>query len=256
MCCFLRENGHWGRGKIAIFMKCCIIGLGVFGKNLARDLAQLGADVLAIDRRDDNVEQIKDEMGAAIVMDFDDPAALSHFPIAEMDAVVIAIGDDFERSMALTMKAQELGAKRVVCRVLSPMHERLLRLLKVDRLVVPEEVAARGLAHSLLMRGVVDGFDMGNGHSIIEAAVPGALVGKSLIDSAADFKRADVRIVTIKRVNNGPGPGNGAGGEPGQPVRRRTLGIVTMEEVFKADDIFVLFGPEKNLRVFLEEHAR
>ncbi|MDR1010956.1 MAG: TrkA family potassium uptake protein [Opitutaceae bacterium] len=234
-------------------MKCCIIGLGVFGKNLARDLARLGADVLAIDRREDNVEQIKDEVGAAVVMEFDDPAPLAHFPIEEMDAVIIAIGNDFEHSMALTVKAQELGAKRIVCRVLSPMHERLLRLLKVDRLVVPEVVAARGLAHSLLMRGVVDGFDMGNGHSIIEASVPALLVGKSLTDSAKDFKKADVRIVTIKRIRKGV-LGKLAK-SPDTPVKRRTLGIVTMDEIFQADDIFVLFGPEKNLLLFLEKYS-
>jgi trk system potassium uptake protein TrkA len=234
-------------------MKCCIIGLGVFGKNLARDLARLGADVLAIDRREDNVEQIKDEVGAAVVMEFDDPAPLAHFPIEEMDAVIIAIGNDFEHSMALTVKAQELGAKRIVCRVLSPMHERLLRLLKVDRLVVPEVVAARGLAHSLLMRGVVDGFDMGNGHSIIEASVPALLVGKSLTDSAKDFKKADVRIVTIKRIKKGV-LGKLAK-SPDTPVKRRTLGIVTMDEIFQADDIFVLFGPEKNLLLFLEKYS-
>ncbi|MDF9827784.1 trk system potassium uptake protein TrkA [Ereboglobus sp. PH5-5] len=234
-------------------MKCCIIGLGVFGKNLARDLAQLGADVLTIDRRDDNIAQIKDEVGAAVVMDFDDPTPLAHFPISEMDAVIVAIGDDFEHSMALTMKSQELGAKRIVCRVLSPMHERLLRLLKVDRLVVPEEVAARGLAHSLLMRGVLDGFDMGNNHSIIEATVPAKLVGKSLTESAEDFKVAGVRIVTIKRVEKGLLDGLRKISD--QSVKRRTLGVVTMSEIFQADDIFVLFGPEKNLRSFLETYS-
>lgn len=235
-------------------MKCCIIGLGVFGKTLARDLAQLGADVLAIDRREDNVSMVKDDVGAAVVMDFEDPSPLAHFPIDEMEAVIVAIGDDFEHSMALTMKAQELGAKRIVCRVLSPMHERLLRLLKVDRLVVPEEVAARGLAHSLLMRGVVDGFDMGNNHSIIEATVPSKLAGKSLTESAEVFKKAGVRIVTIKRVDQGLLGGLLKNAEQSS-VKRRTLGVVTMDEVFQADDIFVLFGPEKNLRLFLETYS-
>ncbi len=234
-------------------MKCCIIGLGVFGKNLAINLAQLGAEVLAIDRREENVSVIKDEVGAAVVMDFEDTTPLSRLAINEMDAVIIAIGDDFEASMAMTVKAQELGAKRIVCRVLSSMHERLLRLLKVDRLVVPEEVAARGLAHSLLMRGVVDGFDMGSGHAIIEAAVPDALVGKNLTQTAELFKKHAVRLVTIKRREHRPLDKliNTAAGE----VRRRTLGVVGLDEVFAKDDIFVLFGGEKGLRAFLEENA-
>lgn len=234
-------------------MKCCIIGLGVFGKNLALNLAQLGSEVLAIDRREENVSVIKDEVGAAVVMDFEDTTPLSRFAISEMDAVIIAIGDDFEASMAMTVKVQELGAKRIVCRVLSTMHERLLRLMKVDRLVVPEEVAARGLAHSLLMRGVVDGFDMGSGHAIIEAVVPAGLVGKNLQQTAESFKNNEVRLVTIKRKEHRPLEKLLSGQDA--EIRRRTLGVVPLDEIFAADDVFVLFGAEKGLRSFLEQNA-
>ncbi|MDR2863148.1 MAG: TrkA family potassium uptake protein [Puniceicoccales bacterium] len=240
-------------------MKCCIIGLGVFGKNLVYDLAELGAEILAIDRRDDNVAAIKDVVDAALVMDFDDSAALATLPIREMDVVVMAIGDDFEKSMELTIKAQELGARRMVCRVLSPMHARLLRLLKVDRLVVPEEVAAKGLAHSLLMRGVIGAFDMGNGHSIIEAKVPAGLVGKSIKDNVEVFKKADVRIVTVKRLSSrllAKLAKEGEDVDPDGTARRRTLGIPDTEEPFQEDDVLVLFGKEKKLKSFLEEHAK
>jgi trk system potassium uptake protein TrkA len=234
-------------------MKCCIIGLGVFGKNLAINLAQLGAEVLAIDRREENVSLVKDEVGAAIVMDFEDPSPLGRLAIPDMDAVVIAIGDDFESSMAMTVKVQELGARRIVCRVLSPMHARLLRLMKVDRLVVPEEVAARGLAHSLLMRGVVDGFDMGSGHAIIEAAAPKALIGKNLLQTAALFKTHHVRLVTIKRKEPIAFSKLLLGSDT--EVRRRTLGVVDLNELFASDDVVVLFGSEKGLRLFLEENG-
>ena len=106
-------------------MKCCILGLGVFGRNLATDLAQLGAEILAIDPKEENVSLIKDEIDHAILADFNDPSILDNFPIREMDAVIVAIGDDFEKSISMTIKVQEMKAKRVVCRVLSPMHERL-----------------------------------------------------------------------------------------------------------------------------------
>lgn len=234
-------------------MKCCIIGLGVFGKNLAINLAQLGAEVLAIDRKEENVSIVKDEVEAAVVMDFEDPTPLSRLAIDEMDAVVVAIGDDFECSMAMTVKAQELGSKRVICRVLSPMHARILRLMKVDRLVVPEEVAARGLAHSLLMRGVVDGFDMGDGHAIIEADIPATLVGRDLSGTAELFRKHDVRLVTIKRIDSRPLEKLLNAGAT--DVRRRTLGVVSVQEKFEAGDVFVLFGNEKGLRTFLEENA-
>jgi trk system potassium uptake protein TrkA len=153
----------------------------------------------------------------------------------------------------MTIKVQEMKAKRVVCRVLSPMHERLLRLLKVDRLVVPEEVAARGLAHSLLMRGVVDGFDMGNGYSIIEAKLPG-LKGGSLLEKGPVFKKTEVRIVTIKRIVSSIV--RRLSKKDGNSEKRETLGVPALDEIFQEDDIFVLFGREKKLRIFLEEYAK
>lgn len=232
-------------------MKCCIIGLGVFGRNLARCLSQLGADVLVVDRKDENISAIKDDVSAAVVMDFADPTPLESLPIPEMDVVVVAIGDKFEDSMAITVKVQELGARQIVCRVLSPMHERLLRLMKVDRLVIPEEYAARGLAHSLLMRGVVNGFDMGSGHAIIEARVPKRLAGKNLAATSNEFRQAGVRLITIKRVERSTLAGflAPATGEE----RRTTLGVVELNEPFRPDDVFVLFGKEKGLRTFLED---
>jgi trk system potassium uptake protein TrkA len=245
-------------------MKCCVIGLGTFGQNLSLELARLGAEVLAVDYREENISLVKDEVADARVMDFADTTVLEKLSLREMDAVVVAIGDNFEQSLCITIKAQELKARRVICRVLSPVHERLLSLLKVDRLVVPEKVAAHGLAHSLLMRGVVDGFEMGDGYSVIEAKVPG-LQGGSLREKGEIFKKADVRIVTIKRVkqgiieklvtkNGGAGAGGAAGG--GAIVEKReTLGVPALDEVFQGDDVFVLFGREKKLRAFLEEYG-
>lgn len=232
-------------------MKCLIVGLGVFGRHLALHLSQLGAEVVALDRREENVSAIKDEVCAAAVIDFSDPSPLARFPINEMDAVIIAIGDDFEASMAFTMRARELEAKRLVCRVLSPMHRRLLRLLKVERLVVPEEFAARGLAHSLLMRGALDGIDLGSGHAMVEIATPPALAGQSIAKKADLFRRHDVRLITIKRPERNL-LGNLLKPDPEAPQATRTIGTPGLDEPFLPGDILVLFGPEKGLRAFLD----
>ncbi len=224
-------------------MKFCIIGLGVFGKTLARNLTALGVEVLAIDRKEENVSIIKDEVGAAAVMDFDDPSPLERFPIDEMDAVIIAIGDDFEASMLMTARAQDLGAKRLVCRVLSPVHARLLRLMKVDRLVIPEEVAACGLAQSLMMRGVVNSFDLGDSHAIIETPVPQGLIGKKPAAEKALFREAGVSLVAVKRTERRflgrlvP--------EEGEEAKRKVIVFPDEEFVLSTSDVLVLFGPEK-----------
>jgi trk system potassium uptake protein TrkA len=232
-------------------MKALIVGLGVFGRSLATHLAQLGAEVVALDRREENVSLIKDDVEAAAVIDFSDTTPLGRFPLDEMDAVIIAIGDDFEASLAFAMKARELGARRLICRVLSPMHERLLRLLKVDRLVVPEEFAARGLAQSMLMRGAVEGIDLGSGHAIVEAALPAQMEGQTIAGLTALFRKHDVRLVTIKRPDRKLLT-RLLKTDPDAPVPTRTLGTIALDVPFVAGDILVLFGSVKNLRNFLE----
>lgn len=233
-------------------MRYLIIGLGVFGRNLAHHLAEQGAEVLAMDRREDTVAAVKDEVATAVTAPFDDPTVLERFPIREFDAVILAIGDDFEASLAFTMKAQELGARRLVCRVLSPMHERLLRLLKVDRLVIPEEFAARGLAHSLFLRGVVNGTDLGSGYALVDVHVPERFIG-----STAEWRRSlmeahGVSLVTVKRPERGLMEVV-AGKSPDPEAPLRTLGHIASGEALKAGDQLVLFGRDKDLRRFLEE---
>jgi trk system potassium uptake protein len=230
-------------------MKYLVIGLGIFGRNLASNLTRLGAEVIALDRKEENVSAVKDEVCTAATIPFDDPGVLSRFPIDELDAVLIAIGDDFEASMAFTVKAQELGAKRLVCRVLSPMHERLLGLLKVDRVVVPEEFAARGLAHSLLLRGAVNGIDLGSGHALVEVAIPPRLVGQTITSRLDLFKKHNIRLVTIKRPDDTL---LGKVLRGGAKESLRTLGTIAIDQPFKEGDLLVLFGPENGLRPFIE----
>ena len=175
----------------------CVIGLGVFGRHLCRHLASLSAQVLAIDCREENVAAVKDYASAAIELDFNNLARFGNYSLEKMDAVFIAIGDDFEASMTLTARMQELKVKKLIVRVLSPMHEHLLNLLGVDRIVVPEEFAARGLAHSIMMRGAVDGYDLGDGHIIVEAETPNGLVGRTLREATEKFRRNSILLVTI-----------------------------------------------------------
>lgn len=243
-------------------LQYCVIGLGVFGRHLCRHLASLSAQVLAIDCREENVAAVKDYVAGAIELDFNNLAPFENYSLEEMEAVFIAIGDDFEASMALTVRMQELKVKKLIVRVLSPMHERLLKLLRVDRIVVPEEYAARGLAHSIMMRGALDGYDLGDGHIIVEAETPNGLVGRTLREASEKFRKNSILLVTIKRSDEKPKTREHHDEAVlDRDVRiedwsRRTLGVPKLADRFEKSDVLVLFGAETNLREFLDELAR
>lgn len=56
--------------------KFCIIGLGYFGLNLALNLAEEGAEVLAIDIREERTDLLQDKVSLAVTMDSTDIKAI------------------------------------------------------------------------------------------------------------------------------------------------------------------------------------
>ncbi len=53
-------------------MRYRIIGLGIYGSNLARDLTDMGHEVIGADIRAANVEAIKDYISTAYILDSTD----------------------------------------------------------------------------------------------------------------------------------------------------------------------------------------
>ena len=93
-----------------------VIGLGLFGQALARQLCMLGAEVLAMDVRPALVQQVANDVTHAVVGDAQDKEVLRALGVRDMDCAVIAIGDDLAASVLITMNLQELGVPYIVCK--------------------------------------------------------------------------------------------------------------------------------------------
>ena len=116
--------------------KFCVIGLGYFGLNLSLILSREGAEVLSIDNDMERVDMVSDNVTHSICMDSTDERALRSIGLKDMDAVIVAIGEGFQSSIMTTALLQEIGVKRIYNRVTSPIHERLLKLMGIQDLLV------------------------------------------------------------------------------------------------------------------------
>lgn len=224
-------------------MKFCVIGLGTFGKSLARALSAIGGEVMALDSNEDNINAIKDEVSLAAIVDGTNLQHLRKLPFQEMEAVIVAIGESFEASLLTTAHLQELKVKRIICRVVNPVHEKLLNLMNIPDRIVPEIMAANRLAKSLMFTGVINTFELSQGYSIVEAMAPKSLLGQSLLE--VDLRRRfNLNLVTVRQTST----------IPSQNPRDRgnILGIIPPEYRFRQGDILVLFGREVDIRGFLE----
>lgn len=223
-------------------MKFCIIGLGIFGTNLARVLNRLGAEVLAIDRDAERVDTLKDEVAHALVLDSTDAKSLRQLPLHEMDSVIVAIGEDFESSMLTVAHLQEMGIKNLVCRSINAIHGRLLGLLQIGKIVLPEKMAAERMGRSLMLRQVEDAYALSAEYDIVEVAVPEQFIGQTLAHAALR-NRYQLNLVTVKKAESGLAAGE----------THRVLGVVPPDYAFQAGDVLILFGKEKDVRRFLQD---
>jgi len=157
-----------------------VIGLGLFGQALARQLCSLGAEVLAMDIRSDLVQQLANDVTHAVVGDAQDKEVLRALGIRDMDCAIIAIGDDLAASVLITMNLQELGVPYIVCKAHDETHRRVLEKLGVQRVVIPEKDQAQRLARSLHSHNVLEYIELSEEYGILEVPAPKSWVGKSL----------------------------------------------------------------------------
>ena len=157
-----------------------VIGLGLFGQALARQLCQLGAEVLAMDVRGELVQQVANDVTHAVVGDAQDKEVLRALGVRDFDCAIIAIGDDLAASVLITMNLQELEVPYIVCKAHDETHRRVLEKLGVDRVVIPEQENARRLGRSLHSHNVLDYIELSEDYGILEVPAPKSWVGKTL----------------------------------------------------------------------------
>ena len=222
--------------------KFTVIGLGYFGLNLALRLVEEGAEVIAVDRDEQRVDHLRDKVSYVVCMDTTDMRALQKLGLRDMDAVIVAIGENFESSLLTTALLQEIGVKRIINRVTSPTHERLLKLMNITDLLVPEAEAANQLVKRLMLKGVVGAFELSREYSIIELSTPDSFIGQTVFDLNLR-NRYSLNLVTIKRIERKRGLLT-----LGEHEVVRIVGVPTPETVIEENDILVLFGREKDIK--------
>lgn len=174
-----------------------VIGLGGFGASVARTLVNQGNTVLGIDENTAIVRHLADHLTQTVAMDATDEAALREIDIATFDTVIVAIGQEFEDSVLVTVALKELGVRRVVAKALTERQRTVLLRVGADRVVLPEQEAGQRLALELSEPGLLDLIAVGAHHQIVELPVPRSLVGQTL--EAANLRRFDATVLAVKR---------------------------------------------------------
>jgi trk system potassium uptake protein TrkA len=204
-----------------------ILGLGRFGSSLARTLYALGHDVLAVDEREDIIQDISDSVTHAVQADATDENSLRALGLRNFDVAVVTIGSNIQASILVTLIVKELGVKYVVAKAQSELHAKVLYKIGADRVVFPERDMGVRLAHNLVSSNVLDFIELAPDYSIVEIAALPEWEGKTLKD--LDMRaRYGINIMAIKRdeeINISP----------------------RADDVIKTNDILVVIGSNEDL---------
>ena len=176
----------------------CIIGLGEFGSELARELSRQ-FEVLALDQDANLVNAISDEVQRAMTLDVRDFASLSSVVTQDFDEAVVSIGESLESSILATLHLKRIGVPVIRAKAKSKDHASILRSIGASDIIFPERETAQRVAAQMINPNLLDFIPLAEDYQVIDLASPNAFCGKSLreLNLRKDF---GVFVIAIKEL--------------------------------------------------------
>lgn len=212
-----------------------VIGLGQFGTSVAKNLANLGTDVIAIDRDERRVDAVSDVVPQAMVADATDRNVLAELRIDTLTTALNTIGDQFlEGSILATALLRQLGAPRLIARATTELHKRILLAIGADEIVEPEHEIGAVVARRLARSGLVSQFDLGFNMIAVEIDTPEVWIEQTLADLELRKKRG-ITVVAVRR--------SGA----------KEWVIPDASDPFRRGDVVLALGRQENIDALIKE---
>ena len=157
-----------------------LIGLNNFGSMIAKQLHELGHQVMAVDRDEKRINAILPIVTDAQIGDSTNEAFLRSLGINNYDVCIVAIGNDFQSSLETTSLLKELGGRLVVSRADREVQAKFLLRNGADEVMNPEKQIAEWAAIRYASNHILDYIRLDDDHAIYEVSVPKEWVGKSI----------------------------------------------------------------------------
>jgi trk system potassium uptake protein TrkA len=208
-----------------------VVGLGMLGRTVARELVQRGVDVVAVDMDPELVQSMADELPLAVRLDSTNREALMQQGVDQVDAALVAIGENFEAAVLTTALLKEFGIKRVISRAKTEQEARILTLVKADEVVLVEEMVAKRLATRLMSPSLVDMVQLGPGMSLAKLEASKEMLGKTL--SSLKFRQKyGLNVVAVIKA------------DPEAAEDSAAL-LPDPQEVIEEGDVLLVDGPDE-----------
>lgn len=157
-----------------------IIGLGKFGLHMAQKFIENGHEVMAIERDEARADNASSIIQNILIGDATEERLMQSVGVADFDLAVIALSNDFQATLEITVLLKDLGCKYIIARATSDKHKKLLLRNGADHVVYAEREAAERLAVIHGDDNVFNFIELTPEVGIYEVVVPAAWCGKSI----------------------------------------------------------------------------
>ena len=174
-----------------------VFGLGRYGMAVAEELVRNGAEVLAVDLIQENVDNAAKTIPVCKCADITRPDVIERLGISNIDVVIIAMASNLEASVMAVTLCKEAGVKTVIVKCGNEMHQTIFYRVGADKVIFPEKESGTRLAKNLLTSGFAEMIELSDDVSMVELDVKDEWAGKTLIELNLR-KKYDMNVVAIR----------------------------------------------------------
>jgi trk system potassium uptake protein len=209
--------------------RAVVIGLGIFGFNVAKTLYESGFDVTAIDKNKEIIQKIRDHSTKAILADGTDKDVMESIGIHEDDIVIISFGEDLAASTLITLHLKELKVKQIIVKAPNEDHKHVLEKVGATEVIIPEREMATKVARSLISPNVLDYIPLAGNYTICEMVPPANFYGKT-IGGLHLRSKFHIDVIAIKEV-----------------LSDQVKMVPPADYIIKDTDVLVVIGKEQDI---------
>lgn len=180
-----------------------VLGLGVFGSTIAKELGEQHYDVIAVDKDLIDVNRVEEYVVQAVQGNITDLELLESIGLSNCDAVVIGTGSNLEASVLAVMNCKKLGIKKIIAKAKNRTHMEILLEIGADEIIRPEKEMGDKVARNIMRNNILDVINLDEDNSIIEFTAPERWIGRSLKDLDLR-KKYKINVIGMKSSPDGP----------------------------------------------------
>ena len=159
-----------------------VLGLGIFGRAVARQLSQFDQDVIAVDMKENIVNEFGNIVTKAVLGDITDKNFLLAVGLDHCETVVVATGNNLESSVLAILNCKKIGIPIIIAKAKNKIYEEVLYGIGATDVISPERDSGKKVASNILKHHIENIIYLENHVSIINFKIPESWVGKKLAE--------------------------------------------------------------------------